>query len=394
MSFRRTRELSAILVLALSCSALGQSRAPGRVGTVQPQPTQPSTMNRVILLSGNVIVEDGSPLPGSASIERVCSARVSSEGRTDVKGYFSINLGQAGSSEPDDSAEDSGMPGRGMTDLPNSQMPTGRSIQQRLMGCELRASLGGFRSSRVQIPIEDLGSGAGVIQVGTIVLQRMGQAPGTTVSATSLNAPKDAKKAYDKGHQAMAKNKLPEAQQELEKAVQLYPQYAAAWVDLGWLYDRQGQLDKAQAAFTHARTADGMFVPAYVGLASVAVRQSKWTEAAESSAHATQLDGIGFPAAFYYNALANYQLGNLEQAEKSARKGELLGAQHAFPQLNLLLGAMLAQRHEYADAAEQLRAYLKAAPTAANADKVRQELAELEKQVGTGAKAEAAPAIK
>ena len=70
-----------------------------------------------------------------------------------------------------------------------------------------------------------------------------------------------------------------------------------------------------------------------------------------------------------------------------------LGAQRAFPQLNLLLGMMLAKRNEYADAADQLRAYLKAAPTAANADKVRQQLAELEK-LGAGAKSEAAPSAK
>jgi len=103
---------------------------------------------------------------------------------------------------------------------------------------------------------------------------------------------------------------------------------------------------------------------------------------------------VDFPAAFFYSALANYRLGNLVEAEKSARKGETLGAQQAFPQLRLLLAVMLADRHDYVEAAEQLRAYLKAVPTAANADKVRQELAELEKLGGTGAKAEARHATK
>ncbi len=169
------------------------------------------------------------------------------------------------------------------------------------------------------------------MNVGTIVLQRMEKAQGATVSATNLNAPKDAKKAYDKGHHAIENNKLPEAQQELEKAVQLYPQYAAAWQDLGWVYAQQNQLDKARNAFTQAQAADGMFVPAYVGLSSVAVRESKWAEAADFSARATQLDGVDFPAAFFYNSLANYRLGNLEQAEKSARKAETLGRAALLP---------------------------------------------------------------
>ena len=219
----------------------------------------------------------------------------------------------------------------------------------------------------------------GTLEIGTLVLEKMGEVQGTTVSATSLNPPKEAKKAFDKGHQLLAQNKLAEAQPELEKAVREYPQYASAWLDLGWVYSQQNQIDKARNAFQQAHAADDKFVPAYVGLASLAVRESKWQEAAEQSTHATRLDGVDFPAAFYYNSLANYRLGNMEQAERSARQAETLGAQHAFPQVNLLLGVMLANKRDYADAAEQLRSYLKAAPTAPNADKVRQQLAEVER---------------
>jgi len=237
-------------------------------------------------------------------------------------------------------------------------------------------------------------SGTGMVNVGTIVLERMEKAQGATVSATSLNAPKDAKKTFDKGHRAVENNKLSEAQQNLEKAVQLYPRYAAAWQDLGWVYAQQNQLDKARNAFTQAQAADGMFVPAYVGLSSVAVRESKWAEAADFSARATQLDGVDFPAAFFYNSLANYRLGNMEQAEKSGRKAETLGAQRSFPLMSLLLGVMLANRQEYAEAAEHFRAYLKAAPTAPNAEQVRQQLAEVEKLGAAPVKAEAAPPAK
>jgi len=126
----------------------------------------------------------------------------------------------------------------------------------------------------------------------------------------------------------------------------------------------------------------------------VALRESKWEEAADSSARATQLDGVDFPAAFYYNALANFRLGKLERAEKSARKAETLGVRRSFPQVSLLLGAMLANRQEYAEAAEQLRAYLKAVPAASNAAAVRQQLAELETLAATPVKAEATPLAK
>jgi tetratricopeptide (TPR) repeat protein len=126
-------------------------------------------------------------------------------------------------------------------------------------------------------------------------------------------------------------------------------------------------------------------------LASVALRESKWQEAATWSSRATEMDGVDFPAAFYYNSVANYRLGNLDQAEKSARKVEVLGAQNSFPQVTLILGMMLADRGDYADAADQFRSYLKAVPNASNADAVRQQLANLEK---VAAQSKAAPAAK
>ena len=62
--------------------------------------------------------------------------------------------------------------------------------------------------------------------------------------------------------------------------------------------------------------------------------------------------------------------------------------------MSLLLGVMLANRQEYAEAAEHLRSYLKAAPTASNADAVRQQLAEVEKLGAAESKAAAAPPAK
>jgi Tfp pilus assembly protein PilF len=377
------------LAVGLPLSAIAQSKSMSRGN---PAPPTETGLNQVtLMLSGNVVTEDGSPLPGPASIERVCSGRVSRDGHSDFKGYFTVSVSASRTfqfSPPDSGAENSD--GSSLLGMVPSRMPLNPStVAGALAGCELRGALTGFRSSSVRIPVDGVGSEVGPINVGTIVLQRVERGQGVVVSATSLSAPKEAKKAFDKGHRAAESNKPAEAQLELEKAVKIYPQYAAAWQELGWLYAQQNQPEKARNAFTQASAADGMFVPAYVGLSALAVRESKWAEAAESSARATQLDSVDFPVAFYYNALANFRLGNLEQAEKSARKAETLGAQSSIPQVSLLLGVMLANRHEYAEAAEQLRAYLKAAPTAANAAAVQKQLAQLEKLGAGPVKAEA-----
>ncbi len=199
------------------------------------------------------------------------------------------------------------------------------------------------------------------------------------MSATSVNAPKAAKKAYEKARTHLQKQKLQEAQAELEEAVKLYPQYAAAWANLGWLHQQQNRLDQARGAFSQAQAADDKFVPAYVGLASVAVRQARWAEAEQFSTRATQLDGVNFPVAFYYNAVANLELGQVDEAEKTARLAERLDGRHSLPQVKLPPGTILAEKRDYARAADELRLYLKFAPAAANLENVRQQVLELEK---------------
>lgn len=402
---RRTKFLAiAILIVGLASTTRGQSKggsgssnAGGTrgMGTTGPSTTtSPDRMKPMIMVSGNVVTTDGSKPPEQVIIELVCSGKVTPEGRTDFRGYFSVDIGQSFAEDPADASGASG-PG-GLSVMPGSAQTSPSATLRTLAGCDLRGALGGYRSSSLRIPVEQLRGGApfGTLEIGNIVLQKMSEVQGNTVSATSMNVPKDAKKAFDKGHQGFQQNKLAEAQPALEKAVQLYPQYASAWLDLGWVYSQQNQLAKARNAFQQAHAADDKFVPAYVGLASLALRESNWKEAAEQSAHATQLDGVDFPAAFYYNSLANYRLGNMEQAEKSARQAETLGVQHAFPQVNLLLGVMLANKRDYADAAEQLRSYLKAVPTAPNADKVREQLAEVERLQTAEAKPAATPPAK
>src|SRR5580704_12196735 len=98
----------------------------------------------------------------------------------------------------------------------------------------------------------------------TIVLKRAGLHEGSTVSATALNAPEPARKAYGKGVNAMTEEKWPAAQKNFEKAVEIYPEYAAAWSDLGEVFQHQSNPKEARAAWEHAVQADPGYVKPYV----------------------------------------------------------------------------------------------------------------------------------
>lgn len=262
----------------------------------------------------------------------------------------------------------------------------GSSALGRYMNCDLRARLSGYRSQSVSLamrrPMDDP-------NIGVILVHRQSTGEeGTTVSAISLAAPKDARKAFDKARDSFKKNKVDDAAKNYQKAVDLYPKYATAWYELGRIHAAQGRPDDARKAFESARESDPKYVEPYIQIALLASKNMQWREVADLTDRAIKLDAFDYPQAFFFNAVANYNLKNVDAAEKSAREAERLDTRHQFPQASHLLGVILAQRQDYTGAAEHMRSYLKLAPNAADADNVRKQLDQVEKmtaQAGPGA---------
>jgi tetratricopeptide (TPR) repeat protein len=224
-------------------------------------------------------------------------------------------------------------------------------------------------------------------EIGTIVLHRLGNVEGTTISMTSLQAPKDAKKAYEKGKDFLKKNKPAEAQKEFQKAVDAYPRYAVAWFELGRLQEAQKQVDESRKSYAAAIEADKKYINPYLALSLIAARESNWPDVADTTLQVVKLDPVDYPHAWFLNSVANYNLKNFDEAEKSAREAQKLDTQHKNPKIEQVLGLALIEKRDYPGAAEQLRSYLQFAPTATDAAQVRNQLAELDKVNGGSAKA-------
>jgi tetratricopeptide (TPR) repeat protein len=207
----------------------------------------------------------------------------------------------------------------------------------------------------------------------------MGNVEGTSVSATSFAAPKDAKKAFDKGLQAQLKNKNDEAEREFEKAVELYPKYADAWYNLGKARARQKQNDSARDAFEKALAADNKLVGPYFELGLMAAGEQKWADAQKYLDRTNHLDPVDFPQSWYLQGVAEYQLGNLEAAEKAAREAQKLDPQHLNPKASYLLATVLVERRDYSAAVEEYKSYLKLAPNAPDSAQVQAKVDELSK---------------
>ena len=351
--------------------------------------TNTDSMSRSTYLSGKVLMDDGTVPPAPVVIERVCNGAPRAEGYTDSKGRFSFQLGQSQAMTQDASYDDMGTSGlQNNTPARNNRSAMGSgpvgfgprsNASQGLVGCELRASLAGFRSDVVNLAGRRLFDNP---DVGTIILHRRANVEGTTISVTTLQAPKDARKAYDKGREALRKGKIADAQREFEKAVSAYPHFAAAWYELGLIHEKANDPEEARKYYAQAIAADAKLVTPYLHLARLAARERKWQEAADASGRAIKLDPVDFPEAFFYNAVASYKLQRLDDAETSARQTQKLDAAHQWPTADRVLGAVLYEKRDYAGAAEQLRNYLTWAPDATDASEVKAQLAELEKLSG------------
>jgi len=373
------------------------SPTPGRPTTpTYPQPTSPTDrqqdrfpeMQRPIFLSGKVTLEDGTPPPEPAVIERVCNGTVRPEGYTDSKGRFSFQLGQNAQFMPDASwGGDSSFGGAGSRPGSAGGFGSSSGISERdLAGCEIRASLAGYLSDVVPL----VGRRAlDNPDVGRIVLHRYGNVEGATISATSLAAPKDAKKAYDKGLDSKKKEKWADARKQFELAVKAYPRYASAWYELGVASERLGDTDSARKAYAQSLDSDNKFVKPYLQLAGISARTQNWQELADTTSRVLRLDPYNYPGIYYFDSVAQFNLRHVDEAEKSARQAVKLDKQNLFPGANHILGVILATKGELADAAGFLKTYLKLAPAAPDAAIVKKRLAEIESIA-----AKAAPAIQ
>lgn len=349
-------------------------------------------MQRPIFLSGKVTLEDGTPPPEPVTIERVCNGQPRPEGYTNSKGHFSFQLGQNNGMFADASVGNANDPFGGGIGGSSSRGNMGgfgggntRQITEReLMGCELRAVLPGYRSEMVPL------SGRRFMdnpEVGTIILRRLGNVEGLTVSVTSAMAPKDSKKAYEKGRDLARKNKFPEAQKEYEKAVASYEKYANAWYELGMVHEAQKHTDEARKAYEMALAADPKLVKPYVKMAWIYARENKWQEVATASDRAVKLNPYDFTDAYFLSAVANLNLQKLDAAEKSAREGIKLDSNNKIPKMRHVLGLVLAQKQDYAGAADNMKGYISTlAPDAADLAMVKTQLAQIEKFLGEQAK--------
>src|ERR1017187_7228746 len=354
---------------------------------VVAQRTEALGQENAVVLSGAVMLNDSSPPPTSVLVQRTCKGHIESESWTDSQGHYSFKVGRSPTATGSgDASRADGPPAPVWGAAPRAAgppaeltRPIGMSSQitnpvtSALRDCEMRAVLAGYRSDSIRLAVR---STMDDTRIPTIVLFPLSRADVAAVSVTTEMAPKNARKAYEKGLAAIKAQDWDAAARELARAVEEYPKFAIAWFELGVALEKRDDTAGAAQAWQEAVKADGKYLLPYEKLAAYSDRKEQWDEAARYSSAWIQLDPDDFPAAYLLNAIANARLKRMDEAERAARAGLLIDRNRRMPRLCYVLGLILAEKHQYAKSVEQFRAYLKYMPTARDAEAVREHISD------------------
>jgi tetratricopeptide (TPR) repeat protein len=323
-----------------------------------------------LFLSGKVVVDDGTELANAAAIQTSCRGASHTVGYTDSKGNFSFQL------DPNTNASTSGLGDVTDTSATIREQNDQDGHTPSWSDCQVRALLAGYTSQVVDLASRVTGETRA--DLGNVVLHHIGQVQGYTISATSAAAPPKARKDFEKGLSLEKKSDWHGAEQKFQAAVDFYPKYAEAWVELGRAQMNQGREADAKQSLQKALQADSQFVPAYEVMAEIAASRKQWKDLAEVTDQLVRLNPVSLPRYWFLNSAANYNLHNYDYAQKSAMRGLSIDPEHHFPQLEFLLGLTLALKHDYHGSAVHLRNYLQLAPNAQDAEQARSQLSQVE----------------
>ncbi len=203
---------------------------------------------------------------------------------------------------------------------------------------------------------------------------------GATVSAIRLGVPSKARSDYEKACGAFKKKKLTEAEQHVRGAIEKYSNYQAAWVMLGQVLQDEQKMNEAHDACSQALSVDPTYLPPYLCLAGLLEREKEWGELLTLSDRFVGINPVGDRYAYYFSAIAHFHLYNLPEAQKSALQAIAIDSEHHQPGLYFLLAQIYGEQGDVADAAAQIRQFLKYNVVRQDKDAAKQYLVELQSQ--------------
>jgi tetratricopeptide (TPR) repeat protein len=199
-----------------------------------------------------------------------------------------------------------------------------------------------------------------------------------TIDASTGGVPDAAKDLYKQAVESAQAGDRKKAVELLKQAVAIYPNFMTALNELGVQYIALKQFKEAAEALRKAiKIAPEAFHPR-LNYGIVLMNLKSYKDAATELQIAVQKDSTSATAQFYFGR-ALVSVGQYDLAERALRQTISIGGEEA-TEAHRYLGVVYIEKHDGTRAADELEQYLKLAPKAKDADKIRAIIKDLRSQ--------------
>jgi tetratricopeptide (TPR) repeat protein len=192
--------------------------------------------------------------------------------------------------------------------------------------------------------------------------------------------PPDAKTKYEKAVVELDSGRVPEALSALRASLEIFPAYYDALERLGVEYIKLGRPETFRAAtiiFTKAVEVNPRGYKSWYGRAYAQYSLGKFAEAVVDAKTAIELRRNAAEAVFLYGVLMK-KTGKYDEAEKQLLKAKDL-ADGSIPSIHWELATLYGNHlNRYADAAKELKLFIKAQPDSKDAENIRKLIVDFE----------------
>ncbi len=197
-----------------------------------------------------------------------------------------------------------------------------------------------------------------------------------TLNARDAAVPANARKEYNAAKTLFADNKPGEdGIKHLRKAIQIYPQYADAYVLLAMAYIGENNTNDARSNLDKAIEIDPKLAEAHLTLGMLLNHQQDYAGAEKSLSRGLELNPQA-PQGHYELAKTYWAMGKWQDAEPHAMKAVELKPDMA--PAHVLLGNIALRKQEPQTALKEFQEYLKLDPNGPMAGGVQQMIAKIE----------------
>ena len=199
------------------------------------------------------------------------------------------------------------------------------------------------------------------------------------MAAPDLKIPAKARKEFDKASDLLSQKEWQKAIERLRRALDLYPNYAAAYNNLAVAYGQLGDRLYEREALEHAIKINDHFAAGFVNLARFYIKDNDLPQAETLLVKATAADPTN-PETLTLLARVEFVEKHYEEAIVNCHKVHAV-AHERYALVHYIAARALEHLNRLREAATELQTFLQEEPAGPRTEDARKELASLEEHL-------------